>query len=361
MLGYLFSTGKYEEAANYVGIIENGINRRTGEIKAERTYNKWLEGSNEGLDLLWDNARAWGKGVVDGGYDYFDSFGDIIDPNATPTAKDYEIMRMQELLSQPVYKVGSRYYSSGQIDSAMASIGFHPMGSSPTDGYTNATEASIGFQYGEMEIMPENTLWDESVKTSYGIGFKVVENSVKAVTKAIHPVLGRAVDTAHSFGKARETAEQAAYMEQVDLSTSTLDGVDYEEFWKEQAPQLAKAGISIGGNYWQPLKDAGTLISVTKTCISVPSTLVGMVDTFTHDSKAPFHEWIYDIYRSYDTVAGIVSGATGGQINISTGSLLGNGAKSAWGDESKAAKFVSKTYGTLTSYGTQYGDAFSKR
>ena len=360
MIGYLYSTGQYEKAATYVDVIQNGVNRRSGEIRAEKAYNSWLEGSNEGLDFVWDNARAWGKGVVHGGYDYFDSFSNIIDPDEVPSSTDYEIMRMQQLLSQPVYKVGDRYYSEGQINDSLLAQGYIPCGDTPKDGYVNMSGKLFGFQYENADIVPVDTLWDESTKTSYGSGFKVVEKSIGALTKAANPVLGTLVSTAHDFGQAREDAAQTAFIQNADMSSSELnDGVDQKAFWMKQTPQLVKAAISMGGEFSEDIGFIDKAISQTETVLGAPKVIDGVYNSLSGDADASALEIFYDIYRSYDKVASLGKKITGGGFDSTTQGLINNGLTGRWGKDSKIAKTTNTVYGGLTDYLVPYSDAYS--
>ena len=130
MLGYLLSSGKYDEAINYKSLIDSGINIREGRVRAEEKYQDILNGGELFDGQGFDDFRAFLQGSGKAGYSYVDGLVNLVDPDSEPSINDYYYMELAKLLKQDTFQIegmGNTRLTASQANDYVVEQGFNPL------------------------------------------------------------------------------------------------------------------------------------------------------------------------------------------------------------------------------------------
>ena len=164
MLGYLFTSGKYDEAIEYKNIIQNGINLREGTIRAQELYQDFLDGGGVLKGQFVDDLRAAWEGGKNGVSGYVGGLLNLIDPHAEPTENDYYYMELTKLFKQDVFQItdnGNTRFTASQSSSYITDQGYDPL---CPDEMTLSTGGLTAKAYGTTWNVDYGIIGDTTVK-----------------------------------------------------------------------------------------------------------------------------------------------------------------------------------------------------
>ena len=178
MFRYLYETQGKDAASTYAKTIDQTLTRREGYVNATKYYYYLKDGSNSGLDAVWDHLSAGGTGFGDGIVDFCDGLVDLVAPSKTMSANEY---------------------------SKLALIG----------------------------MLSDGDDYDKGLLAAYNIGSTIGEEAIPAVVSIINPAVGKGLKIASATGNAIEeyyraddstTYFEAALHAGVDLFST--EGID---------------------------------------------------------------------------------------------------------------------------------------
>ena len=178
MFRYLYDTEGYSSAKAFEDSIDISLTKREGVVKASEYYNYLMDGSNAGVEAVWDHISTGGTGFGDGFVDFCDGIRDLVAPDKKLSVDEYAQVAFVEML---------------------------------TDGGTS---------------------YDKSLLASYNVGSAVGKESIPIALGLIHPSLGKGVKIASTMGNNLETYfradENTTYLEaaaHAGLDMLTTDGI----------------------------------------------------------------------------------------------------------------------------------------
>lgn len=92
MLSYLIENRGIDAAREYEKVRQDALNRRNGQIKADKYYDEIHSGNNQGIDAVIDYLDVGFKGFSDGIGSFADGLIDLVAPDEKMSVHDYETM-----------------------------------------------------------------------------------------------------------------------------------------------------------------------------------------------------------------------------------------------------------------------------
>ena len=89
MYRYLYENEGLDAAETFADSINTTLNRREGYVKATEAYYTYMDGTNEGLEAVWDHISMGATGAGDGLTEFCDGLVDLVAPSKELTAEEY--------------------------------------------------------------------------------------------------------------------------------------------------------------------------------------------------------------------------------------------------------------------------------
>jgi hypothetical protein len=216
MLSYLLENKGYKEAQDFLTFRQDSINRRNGMMAAQEYYDSLHNGNNAGVDALVDHLSVGATGFTDGLGSFADGLIDIIAPDKTMSASEYESMYLLQKLEDSNDPYDKSLLTDYKITNTVGVytiptvVGAVTGGSAGTALFIasdigNATEANL--QQSFRDKMDYNSITLEQASHAEAfinaavpyIGTDIPNDATAAIVGAftdINPVLGAALDVA---------------------------------------------------------------------------------------------------------------------------------------------------------------------
>jgi hypothetical protein len=146
MYRYLYENEGRDAAETFADSINTTLNRREGYVKATEAYYTYMDGTNEGLEAVWDHISMGAVGAGDGLSEFCDGLVDLVAPSKELTAEEYSKVALLGYLNNGGTDYDSSLLTSYNVGNAVGKETIPTLVSlvNPTAGKTLRTLSSSG-------------------------------------------------------------------------------------------------------------------------------------------------------------------------------------------------------------------------